>query len=257
MKDFALHDYAARMRYHDLPGEEPPIVFIHGLGCASSFDYPQVASSPALAGHRRILVDLLGAGFSDKPEEYPYTVDAHASCIDALIRHLGLSAYYLYGHSMGGAVAITASALSEAKPRGLVLSEANLDSGGGFFSRKIAAYDQEAYTAQGHAALVKATRRSPCPHWAASLEAGSPLAVHRESVSLVHGATPSWREVFLGLPMPKTFIFGEQSLPDPDREALGNSGVHIEIVPEAGHSMAWDNPGGLALAIANGIAHAG
>jgi hypothetical protein len=29
------------------PGHGDPVVFIHGLGCASSYDYPGVATDPA------------------------------------------------------------------------------------------------------------------------------------------------------------------------------------------------------------------
>lgn len=34
-------------------------LFIHGLGCAGSFDYPEVAAQTDLIEHRRILIDLL------------------------------------------------------------------------------------------------------------------------------------------------------------------------------------------------------
>ena len=34
-------------------------------------------------------------------------------------------------------------------------------------------------------------------------------------------------------------------------EELQRHGIHMEIVKEAGHSMAWENPEGLAEAIAN------
>ena len=67
-----------KMRYHDLPGKDTPIIFIHGLGCAGSFDYPEVAAQSDLINHRRILIDLLGSGFSDKPDNYLYTVKEHA-----------------------------------------------------------------------------------------------------------------------------------------------------------------------------------
>ncbi|MEI8632705.1 hypothetical protein P4S72_13375 [Vibrio sp. PP-XX7] len=40
MKEYRLEKRNAILRYHDLPGEGTPIIFIHGLGCAASFDYP-------------------------------------------------------------------------------------------------------------------------------------------------------------------------------------------------------------------------
>ena len=45
-----------------------------GLGCAGSFDYPQVATQEALKKHRCILIDLLGSGYIDKPDNFGYTV---------------------------------------------------------------------------------------------------------------------------------------------------------------------------------------
>lgn len=38
------------------------------------------------------------------------------------------------------------------------------------------------------------------------------------------------------------FIFGEKSLPDPDLQVLAEHGIQIEVVKNAGHSMAWENP---------------
>ena len=70
MKEYYIHELNCRMRYYDFPGNDIPILFLHGLGCAGSFDYPQVAAQRELEGHRRILVDLLGAGYSDKPENF-------------------------------------------------------------------------------------------------------------------------------------------------------------------------------------------
>jgi len=48
MKEFLVPGRTDRIRYHDLPGEGVPIVFIHGLGCASSMDYPYVATQVLL-----------------------------------------------------------------------------------------------------------------------------------------------------------------------------------------------------------------
>ncbi|MGO4264044.1 alpha/beta fold hydrolase, partial [Lysobacter sp. TAB13] len=85
--------------------------------------------------------------------------------------------------------------------------------------------------------------------WAASLAVSAPFAVHREAASLVAGCKPTWRDMLRSLTMPKTVLVGERSLPSPDFDGLADVGCDVAIVPEAGHSMAWDNPGGLADAI--------
>jgi pimeloyl-ACP methyl ester carboxylesterase len=239
----------ARLRFHDLPGPGTPLLFLHGLGCSSSSDYPRVAVEPALAGRRRVLLDLPGFGFSDRPAHFGYAVEDHACAVCALLDGLPLPALDLYGHSMGGAVAIEVATRRPGHVRHLVLAEPNLDAGGGFFSSPIASQAEADYVARGHAAVVREAGERGDPVWAGSSAVASPLAVHRGAGSLVRGGTPSWREQLAALPMPRTVIFGGRSLPDPDTERLPAVGVAVRVVPDAGHSMAWENPVGLAEAI--------
>lgn len=48
MKEYFIENHNAYMRYQDFPGEGDPILFIHGLGCAGSFDYGEVVSQEYL-----------------------------------------------------------------------------------------------------------------------------------------------------------------------------------------------------------------
>ena len=68
----------AVVRAHDLPGDGVPLVFVHGLECASSCDYPRVICDCALSRRRSVLIDLLGSGFSDRPMDFEYSIQAHA-----------------------------------------------------------------------------------------------------------------------------------------------------------------------------------
>lgn len=253
MKEFRLVNCNATLRYHDLPGEGVPIVFIHGIGCASSFDYPQVASVSGLEGHRRILVDLIGSGFSDKPELFDYSIDNHADYLKELIEYLEFDDFILYAHSMGGAIAIVLAARVENRLSTLILSEANLDAGGGFFSQKIATYDEDDYLSYGHNDIVQESINSSNESWAASLSVSSPIAIHKTACSLIKGSSPSWRQIYYTLNCSKTYIFGCHSLPDPDCEALIKQHIDVVTVSESGHSMAWENPEGLAFAIRGAI----
>lgn len=253
MQEFILKDSKYRIRYHDFPGEGFPIIFIHGLGCAGSFDYPQVAAQEELSGYRRILVDLLGSGFSDKPDDFGYKVSDHAEYLLDFISYLDLDQFILYGHSLGGAVALTLADRCRDRVGKIILSEANLDSGGGSTSKAIAAYEIKDFINEGFQNIILENQRKSNEMWAASFSISSPKAVYLISKSAVEGQTPSWREILYSLNCPKTFIFGENSLPDPQMQVLTDHGLHIEVVKNAGHSMAWKNPKGLAIAIKNGI----
>jgi pimeloyl-ACP methyl ester carboxylesterase len=254
MKSFALEHGLGSLRFHDLPGHGTPILFLHGLGCASSCDYPRIASDSAMLGRRVLLLDLLGSGFSDRPDHFGYGIEDHARTVVELIQGLALPEIDLFGHSMGGSIAIVTASLLSQNVRRLVLSEPNLDAGGGFFSRAIAAPNENEYITSGHANVIQSESARGGSIWAGSLAVSSPVAMHRAATSLVRGGKPSWREQLAALSMPKTVIFGEQSLPDPDTARLADIDVTVRVVPNAGHSMAWENPSGLADVIAQALA---
>ncbi|WP_199181064.1 alpha/beta fold hydrolase [Chromobacterium alticapitis] len=150
MRSLKLPDLDVHLRYHDLPGHGAPLIMLHGLGCASSFDYPRLLAEPGLAGRRALLVDLLGFGFSDKPEDFSYTPGAQARALAQWIEHLDLLEFDLFAHSMGGSIAIELATLMPARIRNLVSAGPNLDSGGGTYSRSLASWSEQDYVATGH-----------------------------------------------------------------------------------------------------------
>ncbi len=254
MKEFLVPGRTDRIRYHDLPGEGVPIVFIHGLGCASSMDYPNVATQTPLASHRRILVDLLGAGFSDKPDDFGYAAEDHAAYLLQFVESLKLNAFVLFGHSMGGAVAISFARLCPERIRHLVLTESNLDpSPETAVSNQIASQSMEEFVQTGFDSMIARAVHAENTLWAASLSLWSPIAAYRFSQSGKNGGRIDWRQTLYTLPCAKTFLFGAQTLPDEDETELPKHGVRVEIVPNAGHGMAWENPSGLAEAVERAI----
>lgn len=254
MKTFIIPNLEYRLRYHDLPGTETPIIFIHGLGCAGSFDYPNLATQEPLITHRRILIDLLGNGYSDKPEDFSYSVQDHANYLFELIQYLNLKKFILFGHSIGGSVALSLAQLCEERIEAVILGEANLDAGGGFISRAIAAYSYEDFVSHGFNTILETNRHNGNELWAASFSVCAPKAVYVTSKSAIQGQTPSWREIFYDLTCPKSFIIGEHSLPEQDElNALQQHDIKVEILKNTSHSMTWENPEGLAQAIKNTI----
>lgn len=248
MNHFFSAVLSGEIRYHDLPGVGAPIVFLHGLGCASSYEYPRVAADPALRDHRIILVDLAGSGFSDKPASFSYTTTDQARIIAELLNHLALPAFTLYGHSMGGSIAIEVAAMGVKNLTTLLVSEPNLSAGGGSFSRIIAAQDEVEFIAYGQQLLIEEDNTP----WAGSMQMTLAQAAWRGASSLVHGITPSWFDLLTSLPLRCGFIVGEHSLPDAEVSALQAAGIAVAIVAAAGHEMSWENPQGLAAAIAAG-----
>ena len=237
---------AARVRWLDLPGQGTPVVFIHGLGCASSWEYPRIVADPAFGGRRAILIDLPGYGYSERPESWDYRTSSQARVVAELLSAIGLTHFDLYGHSMGGSIAIEVANLLPGCVQALAVSEPNFQSGGGMFSREIARQPEDEFVKRGYARLL----REDSSPWAASLQSSAPWALWRGANSLVEGINPSWMSLFTALACKKALIFGEQSLPDGDADAVRNAGIPVHIVPNAGHSMSWENPAVLAETLA-------
>lgn len=254
MKEYYVKKAKCKLRYNDIPGNEMPILFLHGIGCAGSFDYPQVAAQEELKNHRCILIDLLGSGYSDKPDHFNYEVKDHAEYLKEFIESIGLQSFVLFGHSLGGAVALSLADKCRDRISSIVLSEANLDkSSNGSTTKYIAEFNMNEFLKNGFSQLIRESQISGNSMWAASLSLWSPKAAYLISKSAAKGEEPSWRKILYSLDCPRTFIFGEYSLPDSDTQVLRAHNIHIEIVKRAGHSMAWENPQGLAKAIENGI----
>ena len=96
-----------RMHYID-QGEGPVVVFLHGSGPGASGhsnfqgNYPVFAQS----GYRCLVPDLIGFGFSDKPEDVDYPLAFFVECVKQTLDAAGVTRCAVVGNSLGGAVAI-------------------------------------------------------------------------------------------------------------------------------------------------------
>ena len=253
MNTFYLKVPDAHLFYHDLPGIAPALVMLHGLGSASSSWYPRATHHPRLRDYRAILVDLLGYGFSDRPEAYDYSMESQAKNVASLLDHLGLERCSVIGHSMGGSIAIL---LAHSRPdlvSHLVVAEGKLDPGPGFVSGRIVSVSERAFTTSKYSEFHQQMHDAGFYDYAGTVRASDPVCLYRSAVSLIADRSPSYRERFYGLGMPRTFIFGEQTLPDPNESLLREQGIDVRIVPGAGHDLMGGNPDGFACAIADAI----
>lgn len=99
----------ARMRYLQA-GSGPPLILLHGLlGYSFSWRF----TIPALAPYSTVYaLDMLGAGFSDRPPNIDHSMRGTALRILRFADNLGLRDLDLLGTSRGGAVAMSVAAES-------------------------------------------------------------------------------------------------------------------------------------------------
>ena len=93
----------AFIRYIEIPGDDPPLLWVHGWQCSSTGELLPASVQEPLRGRRSLLIDLLGHGYSDRPPDFDYSIEEHARTITAVIDTIGIATCGLVGHSMGGA----------------------------------------------------------------------------------------------------------------------------------------------------------
>ncbi|MEU4153218.1 alpha/beta hydrolase [Streptomyces sp. NPDC026659] len=254
MRKAAVTPRGDLMRWVELPGRDAPRVYVHGLGATSPAYFTESAVHPLLAGHRSLLIDLLGHGISDRPADFDYSLESHADALAAALASAGVSGAELIAHSMGGSVAIVLAARHPGLVSRLVLIDANLDPitpvPGAPGSSGITAFSEQEFLDGGW----EKVRDSAGPHWWSTMRLADRTALHRSAVRLTRGTTPTMRELLLKLPIPRTFLFPEADGPFPGTEELEKAGVRVVAVPDCGHNIMLDNPGAFVRETAAALA---
>ena len=237
-----------------LPGGGPLIVYLHGLGCAGSRDWPPVANSPGLRGRASLWIDLLGFGASPRPATFSYDLDDQAQALLPLLCAAS-EPLALVGHSMGSTLAVLlAERLSSVgrTPEAVILAEPNLRAAEATSSAKAARTPLPNFL-RGW----EAWQRSISSSWyRQSVALADPLAYHRSAVSLVaHSAQLLPR--FTGLAVPrKGYVHGSRSQGETLKTArqIAEASIPVAVVADSGHDLSADNPNGFAEAIAKLLA---
>jgi pimeloyl-ACP methyl ester carboxylesterase len=255
MKSLYLPDQNAFIRYHELPGEPPTCVYLAGLMFPSVANFLSTVTHPNMDRHHALLIDYLGAGSSDHPTDFDYTLKSHAQAIAAVLDHEAIKQCAVIGFSMGGSVGIMLAILRPDLVSNLIVAEGNLDPGGGTVSRRIAAFSESEYVNTEHNLFMDQMRKAAIEGdgggefftgiWSMS----DPYGIYRTSVDLVN-LDPAFRQQYFEMSIPRTFIYGGNDVPSSEADAtpetpyvdhLKEHGIRIAVVPDAGHGMMWDN----------------
>jgi pimeloyl-ACP methyl ester carboxylesterase len=130
----------------------PPIVFVHGFGCARSDWDNQVAHFAPR--HDTIAVDLGAHGTSQGGAEHS-RIETHGADVAALMDALELAPSVLVGHSMGCRVVLEAAARVPGRTKGLILVDGSRLGQPGTGAAAVAAR-RKAIAEQGYGNFVKA-----------------------------------------------------------------------------------------------------
>lgn len=262
MKSLYLPEWDAFIRYFETPtqGESngPTIVYLPAISFSVSASFFNVVTHPDMTPHRAILVDYLGSGVSDHPLNFDYSIANHARGVAAILDDANCRNVTIVGHSMGGTVALELALTRPDLVGNLIIGEGNVTSGGGGLVSQIVATDEDDFVTwkypQMQADLFEKAKNGDLIGLRRSTvwKHISPVGLYRNALALA-AVEDSFLDRFLALPMPRTFIYGEKTLPaGPDEVGadtplpadLHAKGVTTEIVPNAGHGQMFDNPDG-------------
>jgi pimeloyl-ACP methyl ester carboxylesterase len=246
-----------------VPGREPGIVFLHGLG-SSGRCFRDGFDSPRLGGRAMLVPDLVGFGASPAPEGFPYTMAAQAEAVAALCRRMGLGRLAIVGHSMGGAVGILLAERWPGPATHFTSAAGNLVAADCFLSRRVVEMGQQVFEDAGFEELKRGLRprggeRRSLRAYFETLERTSTQAMFESSqdlVSLCDRGDLLGR--FIRLDAAKQYLHDSDSEPPAElRRSLAAAGIPAIRIPDTGHGLMEDAPGAFYSALADFLEAAG
>ncbi|TPQ23395.1 alpha/beta fold hydrolase [Streptomyces sporangiiformans] len=226
-------------------GTGTPLVFLHGFGSTKE-DYADVIQQERLADHPVLAYDAAGCGATTCADLDAASVPFLVSVAEQVLRARGIDRFHLVGHSMGG---LTALLLADSDPERIASFtniEGNLAPEDCFLSRQIVTHahdDPDAFLTR-FAERVGGSRFHAGSLYAASLphkvRAGAVRAIFESMVALSdHGKL---LDRFLGLPLPRMFMYGEQNNSLSYLPTLAEDGVELAEISHCAHFPMYSNP---------------
>ncbi len=256
MKEERIHltveDVPLRLMTLERDGSKPPLVCLHGFGSTKE-DYADIALLPRFRNRALLAYDAPGCGGTECEDLAAISIAFLCRTAKAVIDQCGVAPFHLVGHSMGG---LTALMLAKANPDAILSFtsiEGNLAPEDCFLSRQIIDHleeDDELFLDR----FIERVRNAPdisSALYAAGLHekvrAGAVAPIFRSMVEISDNG--NLIEIFLNLPMPKMFVYGEENHSLPYLGQLGQADIRLAEIPQSGHFPMYANPPALWQAI--------
>ncbi|BCS21704.1 alpha/beta fold hydrolase [Aspergillus puulaauensis] len=223
----------------------PPIFFLHGFGSCKE-DLADIILQPALRQYGYIAFDAPGCGHSDSHNLSATDIPFLVATALAVLEHFKITKFHLMGHSMGGLTALLLAHHNPDRVLSFVDIKGNLAPEDCFLSRQIFSFptdDPEAFMDE----FIIRTRDAKSfgsPLYASTLRArvraGAVRSIFESMVRL--SDSEDLLGMFLGLPCPKMFMYGEENRGLSYLPRLGKESVDLAEIPASGHFPMYSNP---------------
>ena len=223
----------------------PPILFLHGFGSCKE-DLADIILNSALQNYGYLAFDAPGCGHSHSDNLSATDIPFLVATASAVLSNFRITKFHIMGHSMGGLTALLLAHQHPDRVLSFVDIKGNLAPEDCFLSRQIFNFpseDPEAFL-DAFITRIRQTKSFASPLYASTLRARVQAGVvHPIFQSMVRlSDNEDLLGIFLRLPCPKMFMFGEENRGLSYLERLGKEGVELANIPESGHFPMYSNP---------------
>jgi pimeloyl-ACP methyl ester carboxylesterase len=237
-----------------------PIVLLHGIGGGKAQWAPQLDALSA-AGWHAIAWDMPGYGESALPDA-PYTFETLAAALIRLLDALGAAHAIVVGHSMGGMVALQASAQFPERIGALVLSctSAAFGSPDGAFQRQFvedrlapldAGRGMAAVAAQQVPRMMSPSASQPAREQAMAIMSAVPEPTYRAALRCL--VTFDRRDALALIGVPTLVLAATADPVSPpavmERMAGRIAGAEFDVLGDCGHLANLERPEAFSAAL--------
>ncbi|KAH8424405.1 alpha/beta fold hydrolase [Aspergillus melleus] len=222
------------------------IFFLHGFGSCKEDLADILIAHPSLSNYGFLAFDAPGCGQSSSDNLSATDIPFLVATAEAVLSHFQITQFHLIGHSMGGLTALLLAHRHPSRILSFMDIKGNLAPEDCFLSRQIFSFpsdDPEAFL-DAFIARTREAKSFSSPLYASTLRArvraGAVRAIFESMVRL--SDDEDLLGMFLGLPCPKMFMFGEENRGLSYLGRLEKEGVELAQIPHSGHFPMYSNP---------------
>lgn len=266
MPSLYLQQHKAFIRWVEIGDIGPVVIWLPGIGFPVLHNFIGTITDLVFPTARSILIDPLGAGRSDPVRGT--SIIEHADAVIEVLERLGCSDCIIVGYSMGGAIAAEVTVRRPDLVGHLILAEGNLLTGGGPGTRFIADvsasdFRDERLPKMLEGLLEGALKGDSVDDFILASWARIDPEVFYDMARASVALRPELEADVLGLELPRDYIFGANSLENPEERASKNlpdparlraAGVIVHEHKGVGHELMLADPKGFAALIGSIVA---
>lgn len=230
-----------------------PLVILHGLGDSAILTYAPRFATTALRSTPSLFVDLPGFGRATATGNYPGTIERYADDVAALLQELGTKPCAVFGHSMGGNIAISMLHRHSELMGNLIVAEPLLNPSHSVLARNIQKTSEKEFVDRRCQMLIRATSLQAhrgdvaASVFLQTLQMAIPAIMHRAASSLLTARDPDFEDMLTSGTGKRVLLIGGRT--EKDAAYLEAKGILVKRLPQAGHAMMVEQPARTAVTL--------